>query len=232
MSLWSSVVKYLVPEIGEEVVASTGTVLGARSYLREAVADGAFQKLQRDHAVTGIFEGTTYVNLHWIATQLPAVAARHDQPTAPLERMFDTATDSDAWTPEGRRLRLANGGLDEVTQSWPSAVECLHGVTESLSTAADLRALCGRITGIRNAFYRRLRDDPGWRPESARAQADAHTHCLLHAASSSVWMWLLNRDRLDGLLADGEWLVLRLQRLLHRLGTSVTVGEEYRSPFR
>ncbi|NEE50642.1 acyl-CoA dehydrogenase, partial [Streptomyces sp. SID8455] len=51
LSLWSSVVKYLVPTLGEEVVQEAARVLGARSYLREGVASGAFQKLQRDHAI-------------------------------------------------------------------------------------------------------------------------------------------------------------------------------------
>src|SRR5690606_1383579 len=71
LSLWSSIVKYFVPVVGEEVVASIGTVLAARGYLREGVAHGVFQKLQRDHAIASIFEGTTHVNLANVAGQLP-----------------------------------------------------------------------------------------------------------------------------------------------------------------
>lgn len=239
LSLWSSIVKYFVPVTAEQVIASMGVVLGARSYLCEGVADGAFQKLQRDHAMASVFEGTTHVNLQWIAAQLPAIAARLDDLTSPpreaaadelLRRLFSQTEDTPAWFPTGSRLRLANGGLDEITQSWPLAVRRviqLCGDVVAPQACDEVLALCRKVSERHHAFYRRIRANGGPAALSVQAQADAITHCVLHAISSCVWMWLHNRAELGGRFASGEWLVLCLQRLLGRLGISVEVDERH-----
>jgi Acyl-CoA dehydrogenase, C-terminal domain len=245
LSLWSSLVKYFVPVRAEQVIASMGAVLGARSYLCEGVADGAFQKLQRDHAMASVFEGTTHVNLQWVAAQLLAVAARAHELAAPdreaaagelLAQLFSQTEDTPAWLPDGRRLRLANGGLDEITQSWPLAVRRIARLAADASDAADARApavcdellaLCRKVSGRHEAFYHRIRAEGGRPALSVQAQADAVTHCVLHAISSCVWMWLCNRTQLGGQFASGEWLVLCVQRLLRRLDVFVEVDERH-----
>ena len=239
LSLWSSLVKYFVPVTAEQVIASMGVVLGARGYLCEGVADGAFQKLQRDHAMASVFEGTTHVNLQWIAAQLPAIAARAGELAAPdreaaagelLARLFSQTEDTPAWLPDGRRLRLANGGLDEITQSWPLAVRRIAQVGRDAGAPAvcdEVLALCRKVSGRHEAFYHRIRVDGGPPALSVQAQADAVTHCVLHAISSCVWMWLCNRAQLGGHFASGEWLVLCLQRLLRRLDVFVEVDERH-----
>jgi len=239
LSLWSSVVKYFVPVTAEKVIASMGTVLGARSYLCEGVADGAFQKLQRDHAMASVFEGTTHVNLQWIAAQLPAVAARLGRPADPdreaaagelLGRLFSQTEDTPAWCPDGGRLRLANGGLDEITQGWPLAVRRiarLAGDTGAPPACDEVLALCRKVSERHEAFYHRIRMDGGPAALSVQAQADAITHCVLHAISSCVWMWLCNRTEFGGDFAGGGWLVLCLQRLLRRLGVFAEVDERH-----
>ncbi|MEO3872712.1 acyl-CoA dehydrogenase family protein [Nonomuraea sp. B12E4] len=234
LSLWSAVAKYLVPVIAEETVHSVGVVMGARSYLREGVASGAFQKLQRDHAIASVFEGTTHVNLQWIAEQLPAVVARAGEPDDAardlVRRLFDQGEDTPVWSPDGRRLRLANGGLDEISAAWPLAVRRTESLVRGRrppAAGADLLDLCAALGELRDALHTRVRGTTPWNSSSVRALADANAHCVHHAAASCLLMWLGNRDRLGGAFADGGWLVLCLQRLLRRLSVEAEVDERY-----
>lgn len=185
LSLWSSVVKYLVPVLGDEVVASMGTVLGARSYLREqpAPAYGAFQKLQRDHAVASIFEGTTHVNLANVADQLPyivpdttpggALDAADDSVPADdaegaggdvLTRLFSWTQPVPAWEPDGKRLALTNEGHDTITQSYGATVHQLRTLASKHTTAkvaADLEHLVARISRFRDDLHTQVKTAAG-----------------------------------------------------------------------
>lgn len=234
LSLWSAIAKYLVPVIAEETVHDVGVVMAARSYLREGFAHGAFQKLQRDHAIASVFEGTTHVNLQWIADQLPGVVARTGQPDDAAEtllrQLFDQGEDTPAWKPDGQRLRLANGGLDEITAAWPLAVRRVESLLRGPcppAVGAELLDLCAALGDLRAGLHGRIRSATSWDSSSVQALADADAHCVHHAATSCIIMWICNRDRLGGAFADGGWLVLCLGQLLRRLGAKVEVDERH-----
>jgi alkylation response protein AidB-like acyl-CoA dehydrogenase len=233
LSLWSSIVKYFVPTLGEEVVAAAGRVLGARSYLREGVADGAFQKIQRDHAIASIFEGTTHVNLHAVADQLPSLTRRAgdrasgEERAALIAELFSWTREVPAGWPTGADLRLSNEGHDEITQSWPDLVDGAQTVAAEFggSELAELPQLLGRLTRVRDRITERVgaqaRDD-----RSARALALAEEHCIIHAAACVLATWLTNRAELGGAFGQGSWAVLSLQRLLSRLDREVFVDPQ------
>ena len=61
MSVVSAIVKYLVPTIIDGTITNLSGVLGARALLTQHFADGRFQKVQRDHQIVGIFDGSTHV---------------------------------------------------------------------------------------------------------------------------------------------------------------------------
>ena len=69
MSVWSAVAKYFVPVRVEALVRELAVVPGARHYLREGHFFGHFQKLMRDNAVAGLFDGSTVINLNAISQQ-------------------------------------------------------------------------------------------------------------------------------------------------------------------
>ena len=96
--LWAAVTKYLVPNLGERVVRDASVVLSARSYLREGIADGVFQKVARDVAITSIFEGTQLVQLSLIASQLAQLerAGRRGDIPVDLDRLSDLASPAPA----------------------------------------------------------------------------------------------------------------------------------------
>ncbi|MFI2029813.1 acyl-CoA dehydrogenase family protein [Streptomyces buecherae] len=239
LSLWSSIVKYLVPVLAEEVVDSMGTVLGARSYLREGVADGAFQKLKRDHAIASVFEGTTHVNLHVVADQLPHVLRRAGEgDTAEAERdrqrllrtLFSMTRDTPTWVPDGSRLQLTNVGQDEITRSWGGIKRALCDLAADPRAFACLPELLSlteefvlRGTRLRSAVV----EAETWDSNSVRAQSAARDHAVSHAAASCLLTWLVNREELGGEFAAGDWLVLCLERLLQRLDPSRALSEPH-----
>ncbi|MER7004918.1 acyl-CoA dehydrogenase family protein [Dactylosporangium sp. NPDC000555] len=226
LSLWSSVVKYLVPVIGEEVVAHVGRVLAARAYMRDDPGTSAFQKLQRDHAIASVFEGTTHVNLLHIAAQLPPVAAAVGAGDAAadalLATLFGFSREMPAWTPSGKDLQLTNASQDEITHGWPAAVRRLREAAASLpeKVRADLTAIVTALDERRTALYAAIARD-GIDPASVRGTRQAAEHCVHHAAASCAYAWLHNQP------APAERLILLLQRLRQRLDRDTELSEEY-----
>ncbi|MFE6049553.1 acyl-CoA dehydrogenase family protein [Kitasatospora sp. NPDC056446] len=223
LALWSSVVKYLVPVIGEETLEQMAKVLAARGYLRELVASGAFQKIRRDHCITSVFEGTTHVNLFNIATQLAALAPLADLPAEGseelLERLFDLSAEAPVWEPDGNRLALATNGQDEITRGWRTAADLLARVAAAEcppGQADDLAEAVAALDGRRAALYGRVAEH-GIDAASVAGSRTAEDHCVFHAAASCVRVWLHNR----GTAPDAGWLVLVLRRLLQRLDRDV-----------
>lgn len=223
LGLWSAVVKYLVPTLGEEVVQEVARVLGARGYLREGVASGVFQKLQRDHAIASVFDGTTHINLFSIAAQLPAVARVADRPAHGgedvLRRLFDWSVEAPPWRPAGRALRLTNASEDEITRGWePAAAQARRAAEVELPAAegAALAKVLDQLGARRTAFYTQVADDM---PDAstAKAQDRAVEHCVHHAAASCLYTWLYSFEQERSTPLGTGWLVLVLQRLLRRL---------------
>jgi alkylation response protein AidB-like acyl-CoA dehydrogenase len=236
LSLWSSIAKYFVPVLAEEVLTGTARVLGARSYLREGVADGVFQKIQRDHAIASIFEGTTHANLANVAHQLPVILANGaggvdaQATTELLTGIFSQTNDAPPWQPDGRRLRLTNEGQDEITQGWGEVKRQIAALTTDPgrpSAHRVLSELVAELDAIRVRCYDAVTRDVDWDPQSVRAIAAAEQHCVLHAASSLLFTWLINRDVLGGRFADAQWLVLCLHRLIQRLDPARELPEPY-----
>jgi alkylation response protein AidB-like acyl-CoA dehydrogenase len=206
-TLWAAVTKYLVPSLSEQVVRDAATVLSARSYLREGIADGVFQKLARDVAITGIFEGTQLVQLSLIASQLQQRerAGRRGDTPVDLDRLCDLGSPAPVWDPASTALRIADPGGDElvdrwfrVPQSWPDDPQA------GPRALSALRSLRDQATALWTALA-----------ESA-GPADlslADRYCVLHAAACCLEVWRCNRERLTPEAAGGEWLALCLERL-------------------
>lgn len=222
-SLWSSVTKYLVPMLTDDALGSLSGVLAARHYLREGVADGMFQKLLRDNRIVSVFEGTSHVHQHVVATQLPSLLGGPAPDDGLLRPLFSRTEEPVGWDLRFDRFQLSNGGADEITQCWPDAMARLNGTGPAW---ASLRVLAGETDLAR----RRLREEAAelLRAErsltsTARGFGLARRHCLLHAAAACVHTLLANRG--NGFPGEPEWAVLCLQRILTRLG-----AERYLDP--
>lgn len=220
---WSAVAKYLVPVLAEESMQGLGTVLSARSYIREEPAAQVFQKAQRDHAVMSVFDGTTHVNLAALVglpTPGRPAAEGRDARRATLAALFRLDASAPDWRPDGAALTLAADDRDEIVQGWADAVDELEAVAAADPAPAyrELLAMVETWHAVRARYQAGQRALAGsWdRHPPVRAFTLARTHCLFHAAASCLHLWLHQRAARPD-LAGPEWLLLCLQRLLQRL---------------
>ncbi|MEU0242480.1 acyl-CoA dehydrogenase [Nocardiopsis sp. NPDC006198] len=207
MSVYSAVVKALVPEIVDEVIAECGQLLGARAFLREELDHGSFQKLERDHRIVGIFDGNRYVNRQALIRQFPRLVAcwnRGDR----LEAGVRAATGADEQPPGGGRLQLVSRTGCSLVQALPGAVEGLRASGASTPAIRSAERVLDRCERLHQRLARY--DTRATRIEAELFDA-ARSYELCVAASAVIHMFLTGADRRH---TDTEFGELRLQAAL------------------
>ncbi|HZO75928.1 MAG TPA: acyl-CoA dehydrogenase family protein [Ktedonobacteraceae bacterium] len=228
MSLWSSVTKFFVPLLMENVVREAATILGARYYLREHYSSGMFQKIVRDIAIVSLFDGSARLNISLIASQLGQITRQDASPTdasmeSMLKRLEQTCSLSDELPAISfSKLALTNHGRDDLRQGLLHALEHFERlVPDSTSPVhAEIKLLLQQLMRERQALdqaVRNLVEQQGDIRLSVEGAEMAKRHCILHAAATCYYLWLFNRTALDEMFASGEWLVLCLTRLLQHI---------------
>nr|AGS49324.1 acyl-CoA dehydrogenase, short-chain specific [uncultured bacterium esnapd2] len=86
MSVISAVAKAFVPSVVQRVINRLAELMGLRGFLA-----GEFAKLDRDHRIVGIFDGSTAVNRHSLITQFPRLARAFRAGKAAERSPFDPA---------------------------------------------------------------------------------------------------------------------------------------------
>lgn len=197
MSIISSVAKYLVPELVEEIYEQCEQGLGARAYLRTAPWSH-FQKAKRDHRLVGLFDGSTMVNLQSIAFQLPRVmhrslASMQDQSDRcklhdSLRQVFDVQS-------EPPTLDLSALSLISTEPDVGLQFLC-HGIDDEELCALP-EAITNRVWQMQKealAFDAHVRQTLSTMPSNAPEQYDAaRRFTMLHAAASCFFVWYFNR---------------------------------------
>jgi alkylation response protein AidB-like acyl-CoA dehydrogenase len=221
LPVWSSVVKYLVPSMVDELIRESAVVLGARHYLREGLHGGIFQKVMRDNAVVGLFDGSTAVNLHIVSGQLNALASMRG--TSPelrgrLNRIFSRGVDL-PWRgfPAASRLKFTNGGYDEIVDGLL--------MVEAADLPPQIAALVRQVVEDLEVLDRAVAtiDDPqDRRANSARRFVLAKRYCWILAAAACLLVWVHNRGGRDEFFERGEWLSAALGHLVSRLRPGIT----------
>lgn len=211
MSLWSAIVKSMVPLLVEDLIRRSAAVLGARHYLREAHYDGIFQKAQRDNAVVGLFDGSTAVNLGVISGQLGALKNRRGLPDpqrpARLEQLFALSVPlQNRAFPRDSDMKFTADGRDEIVEGLLEARGHL-GTLDPLATelAEELQVLDHRLESLQKAKDQRT--------NSSARFALAERYGIIHAASAAILLWRHNRANDE----VPESLLLGVHRLLERL---------------
>lgn len=217
LSTTSAVVKYLVPTLGDEVIGALRGLLGARAMLVEDFADGAFQKLERDHRIVGIFDGSTAVNLNSLINQFPVLARGYSKGLADRDGVTAAAR-LDGPPPEldHDRLTLYARSGSSVVQSLPEAVRRVRVLAPPAvaERAVQLLALADEVHEELAAHRHSARAVP------EAAFASAGRYALVYAGAASLHLWLENRVGAvadSPLWNDAAWLDAVLARLLHRL---------------
>jgi alkylation response protein AidB-like acyl-CoA dehydrogenase len=186
--LASAVTKYLVPTLMGQAIRRAATVIGARHYLREGLAHGAFQKLLRDHDVVPLFDGSTAVNLESVGLHCMRKSLTSQSAADILGSTFDLSQPLPALAPE--RMAVVSTGQDDVLDGLPLAQEKLRseqrfaGRREQLErTLARLEQANAELANARTQLWGMGR---GALKRSAALFQVAESFCSRYAAAALV----------------------------------------------
>lgn len=213
----SALAKAFVPTVVDELVSGCAELLGARAFLTDVYAHGAFAKLERDHRIVSIFDGNAAVNRNALCNHFAVLARCWRAGTAEYERVRRAAaldTDLD----DIRGLVLASRTGCSVVQALPAAVAELDEPLRPLATA---------LLDETDRLHQRMADQrPSVRGATAEAFELATRYEWCFAAASAIQLWLANRTPPGAEPAaiwwrDGCWLRAVLALALSRLGRDV-----------
>ncbi|UZI26837.1 acyl-CoA dehydrogenase family protein [Streptomyces sp. VB1] len=222
MAVVSAVAKAYVPGTADALIAELGELLGVRAFFTEEYAEGRFAKLERDHRIVAIFDGSTDVNRHALVKQFPLLAraaARRAPDREGLAAAAALHTSLDPFAP--RALTLAGNWGCSVLQAVPDAVARTREEIAAGTAPAALgrlldafAAACAELERELAEHRPTLEDVPAADFELARR----YELCFAGAAALHVWS---HRDAHAGppspLWAEGRWLRVCLARALGRL---------------
>ncbi|MEU5694768.1 acyl-CoA dehydrogenase family protein [Actinosynnema sp. NPDC020468] len=213
----SAVAKAFVPTTVQDALGLLAELLGSRGFLVEP--DG-FAKVERDHRVVGIFDGSTVVNRTLLLTQLPRLGRLL------ARRRYDAdgvraAVAGDLPPFDRDRLTLVSATGCAVVQSLPDAVD---RVRAHPLAPEGLLALTGPLLAEADA----VRDEAiaftptvGGLPAAAYRLAERYEN--LFAAAACLHRWLAHVDHADGpLWTDARWVRGCLAHLLDRPDDAVS----------
>ena len=145
MSVVSAVVKAGVPDLVQSAVDDLAELIGARGFLTDHYEHGRFQKLERDHRVVAIFDGSTAVNRSALISQFPLLARRM------TTGGHDSAGLATAVT-AGPLPPLDFGALRLTSRTGCSVVQALPAVAGRLSALAAAGTVPERVHDLAGAL--------------------------------------------------------------------------------
>ncbi|MGW5048873.1 acyl-CoA dehydrogenase family protein [Streptomyces griseoluteus] len=226
LSVLSAATKFFVPTAVDRLIRRLAKVMGSRSLLAgESQPYGRFQKVQRDHRIVGIFDGSTVVNLQALITHFPALARGYRRGRADTAGL-SAATDLRAELPsfDAARLELLSRSGCSLVQTLPDAVGDLRVLADKGEVPRSLADSAANWLLFTEDLTDRL---AGYRPAASGASAEAfalaeqYAGCVAGSAALQLWLRGREADRPEGastaLWESGLWLEAGLSALLHRL---------------
>lgn len=217
ISVWSPIVKYMVPTRLESSIHQLASVLGSRFFLREELQGGIFQKIYRDVPIVNVFEGSSHSQLHGIALQLKQLFKKDrpiDQPqmlntlakTFSLHEPISSFVNPDL-------IELHSHGFNYALQGIDSMIDPLLATDCERATelASLLRELLEQYKALQTEY-----NEEAWqlKDKSSKQFSFTKRYFTLHTASVCFHMWFYNRNTIDEFWGQGLWLVKALQKLL------------------
>ncbi|MBV6748803.1 acyl-CoA dehydrogenase family protein [Pseudomonas chlororaphis] len=230
MSVTSVIAKAFVPSTVESVIKQLGEMLGARAFLDHVHHDGMYQKLERDHRIVPIFDGSTVVNRSSLITQFPLLASawkRARNSPAGLEIVLTPGLDLPAFNPTRLQLIALQGC--SVLQGLPKASARISALATAKKVPLAVARQCERLLARVETLYRELDQyTPTTEgvPDAAFELARQYERCF--AGAVCLQFWLFNHDRDDGpaLRRKPQWLQACLSWVLGTLGDR-TANEQH-----
>ncbi|MDX2604373.1 acyl-CoA dehydrogenase [Streptomyces caniscabiei] len=211
LSAISAITKAYVPTLTQETLNSLGELLGVRGFLTSPPG-GGFAKLERDHRICAVFDGSTAVNRAALLNQLPRLTRQLSRRRTDGEGLR-SAADLTAPLPPFDPARLT---LLSVTGC--SAVQALPDLAARARTRTTARTvpLLDRLLVELARLEAESADFlpvAGGLPSTAFRLAEAYERA--YAAAACLLLWLENPPLRTGRLgADDLWLRACLTTLL------------------
>ncbi|MFE6618158.1 acyl-CoA dehydrogenase family protein [Streptomyces sp. NPDC057740] len=211
LSAISALTKAYVPTLTQETLTSLGELLGVRGFLTSPPG-GGFAKLERDHRICAIFDGSTVVNRAALLNQMPRLTrqlVRRRTDTEGLRAAADLTAPLPPFDPD-RLTMLSVTGC--------SAVQALPDMAARIRDQGPPRAapLIDRLLAQLTCLERESADFvpvAGGLPSTAFGLAEAYERA--YAAAACLLLWLENPPLRTGRLgSDGLWLRACLTVLL------------------
>jgi hypothetical protein len=204
-----------VPTITDELIAQTAELLGARAFLRDVFEHGAFQKLERDHRIVGIFDGSTVVNMSSLINQFTRLGRAYDRRQADRDAV-ERAANLDASLPQFRPGRLALMSPDGcgVVQMVPELAARLieRGLPEP--TAGNVRTFADEVTRVHRSMTAMSPPPRNAGPEAFEL-ARRYEWCF--AGAALLHLWESTPGSAGSGWCGGQWLDACLALVVSRL---------------
>ncbi|MFE7397840.1 acyl-CoA dehydrogenase family protein [Streptomyces sp. NPDC057557] len=226
LAVTAAITKAFVPTTVQRSVDALAELLGVRGFLTGVLEHGAFAKLDRDHRIVAVFDGSTAVNRHALITSFSLLARAHAAGTRDEPGLRAAARIDAAQPPlDPRRLALISDGGSSVVQSLPEAAE-LAARRGREDVAADARALAEESARLHEEIAD-YREAPG--VASAEAFELAKRYELVFAGAACLALWLHN-EPVPGARwwRDALWVRACLTVVLGRLGLEPSAGPDAR----
>ncbi|MFH8476909.1 acyl-CoA dehydrogenase family protein [Streptomyces sp. NPDC018000] len=223
MNVVSAVTKAFVPSAGDAVIAELGEILGVRAFFTDAHAEGMFDKLERDHRIAAIFDGSTAVNRHALIKQFPLLARASARGDYALKGLAAAATLDVPVDPlDPGELVLAQHGGCSVLGGLPDAVERVRSLVRADSAPVGLEQLAEMLLAEAAALEEELAAHRPTAGAGAAADFDlARRYEFCFAGACAVHLWSHNEAALGDsspVWADARWVRACLNRVLRALG--------------
>ncbi|MGA5502461.1 acyl-CoA dehydrogenase family protein [Streptomyces umbrinus] len=226
LSVVAAVTKYLLPTGTEDVLTVLGELLGARAFLVSGPGTGpygAFQKVERDHRIVGLFDGNTLVNLNSLILQFRSLVRHWRRRTPPADGVrtaCDLAAPLPEFDPAELELAARRGAAPlAALPAWTAALRERAAEEPALKDATELAerllAVADRVHEEMATYADAVTDVP------EEAFAVARRYCLCFAGAACLGLWVESGSGLpggEGVWRDALWLRASLERLLARLG--------------
>ncbi|WP_265566895.1 acyl-CoA dehydrogenase family protein [Streptomyces hygroscopicus] len=186
MSAVSAAVKAGVPWIVQQTIDDLAELLGARGFLTAHHADGMFQKLERDHRIVAVFDGSTAVNRSLLISQFPLLAKLIRTGTYDAAGLAATTGETPLPELEPAALRLVSRTGCSVVQAVPEAaarIAALAGAGSVPPRAAALAVLLSEQTVALARDMAELPPSARNAPAAAFAVARRFEACFAGAAA-------------------------------------------------
>ncbi|MDX2599667.1 acyl-CoA dehydrogenase [Streptomyces caniscabiei] len=215
LSVVSAVTKALVPTLVQGQLRLVAELLGARSFLTEVEGYGGFAKVERDHQIVSIFDGSTWVNRSALASSLPLLRPGR-RPVPPERRPASEwlSTEAEPTPLDPLRLGVMTRG-DSILSSLSASVARL-AADPSGGTDRLANKLLDAYTDLSERIAR-VRPSVGPPDTPTMRLSERYEWCF--AGAAAIALWLANPQHHDRPgWREGMWLRGCLALVLSGLG--------------